>query len=229
MAYVLSSTHNPFWIEDNTLFANPRVYRATVDKIKEEFNRSDEEFIITFKSKYANPLPPSFILLEITSFGTLSRLYDNLKPGKSRKEIAKMFGLPDKVFASWLHSFVYIRNVCAHHARIWNRWLRVQPLFSKNATNKWITDKRVGNNRLYYALSMMIYLLNTVNPNHRFKQKLETLFTCAMHEVQAKNIPMWIKRQWDFLKTGTQKRCGNNRVNQNLKEPFFMKEWTDIK
>ena len=176
MAYVLSTAHNPFWIEDNTLFANQQVYRSTVSKIREEFDRSDEEFIIAFKSKYSNPLPPSFILLEITSFGTLSRLYDNLNPGKSRKEIANMFGLSDKVFASWLHSLVYIRNVCAHHARIWNRWLRVQPLFPKKAANTWIMDQQVGNNRLFFALSMIIYLLNIVNPNHTFKQKLENLF-----------------------------------------------------
>ena len=176
MAYVLSTSNNPFWVENATLFANPQLYQSTIDKIREEFDRSDEEFIIAFKSKYSNPLPPSFMLLEITSFGTLSRLYDNLKPGKPRKEIAKRFGLPDKVFASWLHSFVYIRNVCAHHARIWNRWLRIQPLFPKNAAKIWISNKQVGNNRLFYALSMIIYLLNIVNPNHKFKQKLENLF-----------------------------------------------------
>jgi abortive infection bacteriophage resistance protein len=32
------------------------------------------------------------------------------------------------------------------------------------------------NNRMFYALSMIIYLLNTVNPNHNFKRKLENLF-----------------------------------------------------
>jgi abortive infection bacteriophage resistance protein len=176
MSYVLSMAQNPFWIEDITMFDNQSVYRNTVDKIREEFDRSDEEFIIAFKSKYSNPLPPSFILLEITSFGALSRLYDNLKPGKSRKEIANMFGLSDRVFASWLHSFVYIRNVCAHHARIWNRWLRVQPLFPRRTHYAWLTDNTVSNNRLFYALSMVIYLLNVVNPNHTFKQKLENLF-----------------------------------------------------
>jgi abortive infection bacteriophage resistance protein len=176
MAYVLSLAHNAFWIEDATLFANPIVHQSTMAKIREELNRSDEEFILSFKSKYSNPFPPSFIILEITSFGTLSRLYDNLKPGKIKKDIANMFGLHDKVFASWLHSFVYIRNVCAHHARMWNRWLRVQPLFPKKAANIWIVNKSVPNNRLFYAFSMIIYLLNNVNPKHTFKQKLENLF-----------------------------------------------------
>ena len=176
MTHILSTAQNPFWIKDAALFSNQQVYGSTIDKIKEELDRSDEEFIIAFKSKYSNDFPPSFILLEITSFGALSRLYDNLKHGKSRKDIASMFGLSDKVFASWLHSFVYIRNVCAHHARIWNRWLRIQPLFPKNVPNIWLENKTTSNNRLYYVLSMIIYFLNTVNPEHSFKQKLNDLF-----------------------------------------------------
>ncbi|MDR0863823.1 MAG: Abi family protein [Candidatus Symbiothrix sp.] len=175
-AYILSTECNAFWIEDTALFANTAKHRTTLAKIGDELSRSDEEFILSFKSKYSNPYPPSFILLEITSFGALSRLYENLKSGKAKRDIANAFGLPDKVFMSWLHSFVYIRNVCAHHARIWNRWLRIQPLFPKNATNTWLINKQVGNNRMYYALSMILYMLNTVNPKHTFRQKLENLF-----------------------------------------------------
>ena len=176
MTQIMSLSHDAFWIEDASLFTSQPLYNSTLDKIREEFNRSDEEFILAFKSKYSNPLPPSFILLEITSFGALSRLFGNLKSGKSKRYIARLFGLPDVVFASWLHSLVYIRNVCAHHARIWNRPMSIQPLFPRNASGAWLHDRQVGINRVFYALSMIIYLLNTVNPNHTFKEKLENLF-----------------------------------------------------
>jgi abortive infection bacteriophage resistance protein len=176
MACILSTAHHAFWIEDASLFTNPQVHQSTLDKIREEFDRSDEEFIIAFKSKYSNRFPPSFILMEITSFGALSRLYGNLKAGKVKKDIARFFGLPDVAFASWLHSIVYIRNVCAHHSRIWNRPLSIQPLFPRNATYGWLTNRQVGINRVYYVLSMIIYLLNIVNPKHSFKQKLNNLF-----------------------------------------------------
>jgi abortive infection bacteriophage resistance protein len=200
MTYVLSMEHDAFWMEDATLFANQQIYQSTLNKIRDEFARSDEEFILSFKSKYSNLFPPSFIILEITSFGALSRMYDILKPGKSKKEIANLFGLPDRVFASWLHSFVYVRNICAHHTRIWNRWLRIQPLFPKNQTNKWLLNKNIGNNRLFYLLSMILYLLNVVNPKHTFKQKLENLFIkysnvdrAAMgFPVNWRNEPLWI-------------------------------------
>ena len=155
MAYIFSTAHNAFWIEDASLFANLQIHQSTLEKIQEEFNRSDEEFIIAFKSKHSNRFPPSFILLEITSFGALSRLYGNLKSGKIKRDIARSFGLPDVAFASWLHSIVYIRNVCAHHSRIWNRPLSIQPLFPRNTTYEWLTNKQVGINRVYYVLSMI--------------------------------------------------------------------------
>jgi abortive infection bacteriophage resistance protein len=158
ITHSLSSAHGSFWIENEILFADTEKYQTTITKIHSELSRSDEEFILAFKSIYSNPLPPSFITLEITSFGALSRLYENLKPGKSRKEIANTFGLSDKVFASWLHSFVYIRNVCAHHARLWNRPLQIQPLFPRRTQFVWLTDNSVSNNRVYYALSMIVQL-----------------------------------------------------------------------
>jgi len=119
---------------------------------------------------------PSFMTLEIVSFGTLSRLYENLKSDLAKREISQTFGLADVVFISWLHALVYIRNVCAHHSRIWNKLLQIQPLFPRRTQNTWLTSLNVCNNHMYYILSIIIYLLNVVNPNHTFKKKLENLF-----------------------------------------------------
>jgi abortive infection bacteriophage resistance protein len=176
MVYSLSTAHGSFWMDNEALFADPEMYRATLAKINGELQRCDEEFILSFKARYANPLPPSFITLEITSFGALSRLYDNLKVGPVRREIAESFGLADKTFASWLHGFVYLRNVCAHHARLWNKPMQIQPLFPRHIHYTWLADKTVSNNRVYYALSMIVYFLNTVNPKHTFRQRLNALF-----------------------------------------------------
>ena len=176
MTYSLSMAHGSFWIENHTLFADQIKYHATIDKIVNEIQRSDEDFILAFASKYSNPLPPSFMTLEIVSFGTLSRLYENLKSDIAKRDVSKTFGLADVVFISWLHALVYIRNVCAHHSRIWNKLLQIQPLFPRRTQLTWITNRNVHNHHMYYILSMIIYLLNTVNPKHSFKQKLENLF-----------------------------------------------------
>ena len=199
MTYSLSTAHGSFWIENASLFANTAKYNDTIDKIKVEILRSDEDFILNFAANYSNPLPPSYMTLEIASFGALSRLYENLNAGIVRREIAKTFGIADIVLISWLHGLVYIRNVCAHHSRIWNKLLQIQPLFPRKTQFAWLANRNVRNNNMYYVLSMLIYLLNTINPNHSFKQKLETLFTKYPNVDRAamgfpatwRNEPLW--------------------------------------
>ncbi|HOG73259.1 MAG TPA: Abi family protein, partial [Tenuifilaceae bacterium] len=107
-------------------FSNPVKHADTLSKIAIEYSRSDEEFAKAFKNKYSDPMPPSWMMLEVSSFGTLSSLYNYLHPSWDKREIAKHFGLADKVFSSWLHSIVYLRNICAHHARLWNREMQIQ-------------------------------------------------------------------------------------------------------
>jgi abortive infection bacteriophage resistance protein len=67
------------------------------------------------------------MILEISSFGNLSNIYKNLRPGQDRRAIANYFGLDDSTFSSWLHSFTYVRNLCAHHSRFWNKRLGISP------------------------------------------------------------------------------------------------------
>lgn len=186
MIYILSHSHGPFWFNDNTLFQDHRKHNESIDKLEVERNRSDEIYIKEFNNKYSDPFPPSWIILEISSFGNLSSFYFNLKPGKEKRNIANHFGLDDHVFESWLHTFVYVRNICAHHARLWNRILSITPRVPLSPENTWIKITSVPNyggkgrdvkinNRTYFLLSMIIYLLSTINPTHTFKNKLAQL------------------------------------------------------
>ncbi|MCL2282224.1 MAG: Abi family protein [Fibromonadales bacterium] len=176
MAYVLSLPNDSFWLENEDLFSCSKTYEPLIAKIKEEIKRSEESFIISFKREFSNEIPPAFMVLEITSFGTLSKLYKYLKPGKYRREIAQFFCLPDGTFESWLHSLVYVRNICAHSARLWNRQMRISPLHPKASKHQWLNNNQVYNNRIYFVLSMVIYLLDIINPKHSFRQKLTDLF-----------------------------------------------------
>lgn len=174
-AYILSTQYHAHWFEDSSLFSNPVRHTKVLAKIEEEYNRSDEEFITAFKAKYSDYFPPSWMTMEIASFGTLSILYGNLQPGRAKRSIAAYFGLPDTVFASWLHCIVYVRNICAHHSRLWNRILSIRPLMPRSPRNTFIALPASGTQQTYFVLSMIIYLLNTVNPNHSFISRFKEL------------------------------------------------------
>jgi len=177
MIYLLSHEYGAFWYQDANLFKNHINHSKSLGSLEHEYNRSDEEFIDAFTKKYSNPLPPSWMMLEITSFGTLSFLYSNLKPGKVKRDIARHFGLNDKTFSSWIHSIVYLRNVCAHHSRLWNRVMSIQPVRPRNIYKTWLENDGVSNNRTYYILTIILFLMQIINPGHtivaRFKALLE--------------------------------------------------------
>lgn len=191
MIYTLSHRFGPFWFSDPSIFRNPIKQADSITKLGQEYKRSDEEFIKAFAEKYSNPLPPSWISIEITSFGTLSMLYSNLLPGKEKRIIANYFGISDSVFQTWLHSIVYLRNICAHHSRLWNRSMSIRPQVPRKTTKQWIDTENVQNNKSYFMLSMMQYLLQTVNPKSTFSSKLKNLlFKYDNVDVRAMDFPV---------------------------------------
>ncbi|WP_278044002.1 Abi family protein [Legionella nautarum] len=53
------------------------------------------------------------------SFGTVSKLYANIKDRTIRKEIGDTLGQYSEIIKSWMRSLTYTRNLCAHHSRLW--------------------------------------------------------------------------------------------------------------
>lgn len=191
MIYILSHTHGPFWYTNRVLFKNTIAHSQSITKIQEEFDRSDEQFIKAFKAKYNNPLPPSWMIMEVTSFGTLSMLYKNLTPSKEKRDVAHYFGLDDRTFQSWLHTIVFLRNVCAHHSRLWNRVVSIPPKIPNDPRNQWIQNSGVSNDKTYFLLTMIIYLLEIVNPKHKFRKRMKLLFRkYAIVDKQAMGFPI---------------------------------------
>lgn len=174
MAYTLADEIGIYWFSDSVNFANPIKHAATLANLKAELDRSDDDQILRFKSTYSDPFPPAWMTLEVSSFGTLSMLFKLLRPNLSKRKIANFYGVSDSVFESWLHSIVYVRNICAHHSRLWNKTLRIQPLFPRKTESSFLSSP-VRSDRIYYVLCIIQYLLRTVNPSTSFPLRLKAL------------------------------------------------------
>ena len=101
------------------------------------------------------------MLTEVISFGALSFFYKGLRNHQQagvedKKEIASYFELHHKQLGHWLHTLTYVRNVCAHHSRLWNRKLAIRTA-AKQA--KWRPPIAPRNDKVFYILSMLRHLL----------------------------------------------------------------------
>ena len=174
IAYVLSDEIDIYWFANSDNFVSATKHAGLMSSLKSELDRTDDDQILLFKRKYSDAFPPAWMTMEVTSFGTLSMLYKLLKPSLTRRKIANYYGVSDSVFESWLHSIVYVRNICAHHSRLWNKTLRIQPLFPRKVKGLFISAP-VRNDRLYYVLCIIQHLLLKVNPNTTFHTRLKDL------------------------------------------------------
>lgn len=176
MAYTLSDEVDIYWFADGANFVSAIKHAGLISSLQSELDRTDDDQILRFKRMYSDTFPPAWMTMEVTSFGTLSMLYKLLKPSLTKRKIANYYGVSDGVFESWLHSIVYVRNICAHHSRLWNKTLHIKPLFPRKVKDTFISIP-VSNNRLYYVVCIIQYLLLRINPNTTFPSRLKALLT----------------------------------------------------
>ena len=188
MIYQLSHKYGSHWQDDATIFNAPSsrggrildVFNETQALIQKHTTvKHPEVFIKHYINNYSSPInPPSWMSIELLTIGELSRLYTALKNNADRKDIAAYFGLHHTVFTSWLHSLVYVRNICAHHSRLWNRDLAIKPDVLLKPVHPWLQPAFDNNNhRSFYFISTLKYLLQAANPTSHFTQKLQALVT----------------------------------------------------
>lgn len=173
--FVMSNAIGPFWYKDISLFSNQEHAVTALEIVKSEFKRSKEDFVQAFKAKYTDEYPPSWIMLEFSSFGLISRMFGNLRNSEQKKEISSLAGLHPKVLESWLRSIVHIRNICAHHSRMWNRVFGLSPKIPKSTQYTWLKSSYVDNRKMFFTLSMILYLSMQINPKCTFSSKVKTL------------------------------------------------------
>jgi abortive infection bacteriophage resistance protein len=108
---------------------------------------------------------------EIMSFGMISNLFQGLK-FSDQKYIGRIYNLPAPVLSSWLHFLTYIRNLCAHHSRIWNRELAIRPKFP----DKTLGWQDVKNDRIISFFAVAQFLFNKIHLRQNIVDSLQELF-----------------------------------------------------
>jgi len=174
VSYHLSHTYGAFGHNDLANF-HPRFQHAKwLASLSREADRSSDAFITHYKNKYRGfPKLPIWMITEVMNLGSLSFCYTGLKH-TDKKAISSQLGLHHKGLADWLHKLTYIRNVCAHHSRLWNRELSLKTVRPRDSV--WNAPITPRNDRIFYVLLMLRYVLKTTSNSDDWHQRCNDLF-----------------------------------------------------
>jgi abortive infection bacteriophage resistance protein len=145
-----------------------------LQRLDETARKSKEKFVQHFQSKYVDPLP-MWMAIELWDFGSLSIFLSGMKT-QDLSILANHFSVPRRdLLTSWARSINGVRNICAHHGRLWNRVLVDIPSPPKLGEipelDHWALHKP-GQNRLYAAAAALRFLLRRINPSSTWPQRL---------------------------------------------------------
>lgn len=152
-------------------------FYSNYSRLASEVGRSKDTFMLHYKQNYAGPpMPPVWMASELLSFGQLSQWYAALGDAQLRQSIANPFGLDETIFVSLIHQLVVVRNICAHHGRLWNRSLGVTfKLPKKQPVDLVAALNRLAPKQIYNTLAMLQFLLAKAEPGNDWAQRLKTL------------------------------------------------------
>lgn len=133
-------------------------------------------FVDHYKRTYNNPqLPPAWMAAEFISFGLLSKFFSALGGRADRKAIARLIGFDDRVFQGLMHHLATVRNICAHHSRLWNRRFTVTFPIAQNPASLADTIAPEADRKLYNTLSMLLHSMGVVAPESDWPSRLTHL------------------------------------------------------
>lgn len=183
------ATNSGLWYLNSSLFDNQQFHTTLVLDMKYEFDRNSDPFVRQYISSHPdwnkNSLdgenPDAWMIFETATFGTLSKMYKNLlnqSPLKSR--IANELGLYSaRELSSWLESISILRNIIAHHSRIWYKIFSKKPTNINHHRDNWMLSDLTEHQRkrAFGVISCLLYLCNAICPNNTIKHDIKCLFS----------------------------------------------------
>lgn len=200
--YALVHSFGPFAHADPKNFAPKFQHAGWYANVTEEIERAKERFLDHFRKTYAGfPRVPLWMASEVMSLGTLSKMFKGLAT-REQAAIVGPWGVQRPVAESWLHTLTYVRNACAHHARLWNRELAIKPMIPRNLSH-WAS---VSNRRVYSVLCVLRQLTRPAHASEDWAAAARAL----LRELDAKprwrnamGVPLGWANQWFWEKPPT--------------------------
>lgn len=192
IANYFSNKYGVLGYKDELNFTDVNYHREFLEDIQTELKRNSKSpFVTNFINNYSSGDLPLYALVEILSFGNLSKFYKNMK-NPDKKAIAKLFNVGYTYLESWLENLAYVRNICAHYGRLYNAKLSKKPMLYSEYNLLGIRNDRI--------FSSLICLKHLLSPDNIHWKNFVTNLSALIEKYENIDIySMGFPSNWELL------------------------------
>nr|WP_299244166.1 Abi family protein [uncultured Halomonas sp.] len=145
-------------------------HQVWLERYQQNLHRARREpFVVHYRKKYGRL--PIWVAVEVWDFGMMSKLYAGMKP-IDQDRIAFKYGASDgRTLAEWVRSLNFIRNVSAHHSRLWNINVLERSAFLADDAY-W---QALNNARPFFYFCLIQKLMRIICPNSTWGERFQSL------------------------------------------------------
>lgn len=192
------SCKNPHWLTDESQFKDLNNYNTKTTEILQRLISSKEEYLIAYFNKYSEPkTPPAWMVFESLTFGQTVLIFNQLQ-NKHKQNISKSFSVSYKTAGKWMHALSAIRNICAHHGRLWNKEMTTRLHIKVKGYEEIFSKDRP--NRLFNYLVVMQIFLTDINNDQDFIIQLQSLIEGYQINISHMGFPVNWKERLEEVK-----------------------------
>lgn len=192
IAYYHAHTYGAVAYQDPTHFKNETYHARFLTNLERSLKENDRElFVKHHHTKYQSNFP-IWVAVEVLSFSTLSMMFKNLHNQDKQTISKEHYSMDFKYIESWLYTLTMIRNICAHHGRLYGKILTIRPQVFANV------KKELSNERIFIVFFIISKLL-TSNERNVFVDKITHLLDtyAAFIDYKQLGIPQEWKRYFE--------------------------------
>lgn len=203
IAYHLAKCLAPDFYMHNKYFHNKGTYNNFVKEVKKEIERNNQNPIVTHHKGMNIPI---WALVELLSFGTISKMYSNLLPEyqKCVSSEGNYYSYNYKAFRSYLYVAAQLRNRCSHRGRLYGKNILANISYSKGDIalfNQYqYKYRRDSSSTIFQTIYASFKLLNNSQSKNYYINKIQELFIRYGHNINPNMIGFY--DNWDLVLKG---------------------------
>ncbi|WP_418969676.1 Abi family protein [Alloscardovia omnicolens] len=146
--------------------------RETLIRKIEKWIQSSSEVCIKHYRKAQQDIP-IWAAVETLPFDTVSKMLSYHVDTSALRKVYESLGLPKnlKVGSNTVHAMVYLRNLCAHHSRLWKRETVISAPRILQIERKF-TDIAFEQKSIAASLIPLMHMVDNINENTQYSEEI---------------------------------------------------------